>query len=88
MTCMEITGAMRWTHTETMETLLDLPLLNLQLLDVVLQGEAGSSLHKLNSGNCYIQKRISDKAFDMRIDYFNPVTCLVKCFKIIKDREI
>jgi hypothetical protein len=81
LACLGITGALRATPTGAMEALVGLP-----PLDLVIQGKARSTAHRLWSMGCwcylhpqqghsYILTRLqkSDPIFNMRVDFIRPV---------------
>ena len=81
LACLGITGAFRTTPTSAMEVLVGLP-----PLDLVIQGEASSTAHRLwglgcwsylhpQQGHTRILTRLqgSDPIFNMRIDSMRPV---------------
>ncbi len=88
MACLGITGAMKTTPTEGMETLLDLPPLDAQVLAAArttfhrLQWQNQIRIHRTDSGISSIWKQVSDPILDMRSD------CQVSGYNITKNFEV
>jgi hypothetical protein len=91
MACLGITGAMKSTPTATMEVLLNLTPLDLQIMTEARM--ALFRLHipkqppdpKLEAGLLSIWKSVGDPVLDMQSDYTFPVYHYSKTFKVIID---
>src|ERR1044072_996394 len=92
LACLCITGAIRSTPTAAMETMLNLP-----PLDIYVRGEARIAAYRLSKtsnwkphigpGHTRIEKLVTDPILEMGTDTINPRISYDKPFKICLDWE-